>query len=646
MRPTRLPALGLFSLALLHFLLLLEMYDEAATLFSSRVIVDYDFPLVHYWVASAAAIFDISGSFWGYDPFYMAGYPLAHVVANTLPLEMIAIPLPREFLPQAVKIGHLLLLAPLPVLAYFAAGRLGARAAGRLATAALCVAYSHQGLPFIFAFVGMPGSYLAGGLMLYVVAAGVALMEQGTGSHVSRVAGDPVRHRRPPLLPLLVLAPLALLVHKTAAVMALPLLVGYAVFFRNMRPRAHAALLCCAFLALALNSFWLLPFFRHAGLHTAQGSFWECRDLGQILSDLFAVDQRLASGPQPVLEDAWALPLVRCFILILGVRGLLLWRGEGFGKRAVVFGLSTLLFLALIYLGAFWKPTRVLAPYRYLGFLYLLLALPAGKTIEALTDRRRGRSPAARLAAALAVGLLLSLPVLFPGASFARMRLLTRLNDKAGPPFTDLIKWIRENTTDEARVLLEDSGALDRERDRHRYGFQIQAISTLLTGRQFVGGPYPTYYLRHGVVSFADGRLLGREIEAYSKEELDELLVRYNLGWAVAWTRRSQAVFDGRKDRFAPRGDFADIRVYEIAGRRSFFLRGEGRLAAEYERYTLSGVKAQNGAVVIKVHWHPDLAVDPPREIERFPVPGDPIGFVKVIDPPENFLLFNSHGFR
>jgi hypothetical protein len=69
----------------------------------------------------------------------------------------------------------------------------------------------------------------------------------------------------------------------------------------------------------------------------------------------------------------------------------------------------------------------------------------------------------------------------------------------------------------------------------------------------------------------------------------------------------------------------------------SWFLKGEGELAAGFNRLRASKIRGEE--IVLKYHWTPGLVSDPPASITQEKILDDPIPFIKIIHPPEAFTL-------
>jgi hypothetical protein len=99
---------------------------------------------------------------------------------------------------------------------------------------------------------------------------------------------------------------------------------------------------------------------------------------------------------------------------------------------------------------------------------------------------------------------------------------------------------------------------------------------------------------------------------------------------------------DHRRDLLEPAESFGVHRVYRTKHEPSYFLRGGGRVAAQQ----INGVRIEDAAgqdVVVRFHWMETLRCRPHCTLERFNVPHDRVGFIRVPKPPQQFEIYNSY---
>ncbi len=73
------------------------------------------------------------------------------------------------------------------------------------------------------------------------------------------------------------------------------------------------------------------------------------------------------------------------------------------------------------------------------------------------------------------------------------------------------------------------------------------------------------------------------------------------------------------------------------------FLKGEGVVKSNYNQLALSKLTTVEDEVVISYHWMQGLKTKPRRTLERIFIGGDPIGFIRIIDPPQSLVVVNDY---
>jgi hypothetical protein len=107
------------------------------------------------------------------------------------------------------------------------------------------------------------------------------------------------------------------------------------------------------------------------------------------------------------------------------------------------------------------------------------------------------------------------------------------LKNKPKKDVVELFSFLKENTTKDARIIVEDSrwGKL---------GGNIMALLAPFTDKFFVGGLHQGVFIE-GDTWFVDGVIFGKNITEYSESELIKKLEEYNVKWIVAWTNESKS---------------------------------------------------------------------------------------------------------
>jgi hypothetical protein len=204
----------------------------------------------------------------------------------------------------------------------------------------------------------------------------------------------------------------------------------------------------------------------------------------------------------------------------------------------------------------------------------------------------------------------------------------------------DLLSWLEDHTGRDGRILIEDS---EFDTAHQFYGGHLPALFPEHLKREYLCGPRPMYPIKHSYASFTAGLLFEKKLEDYSFEELASALETYNAKWIVCWLEQSKALFNQYPDYLIKMAEIDKFTIYEVKREPTFFLKGRGTIQADYNRLELRDLVAEDGEVVIKYHWMKYLKTDPPLTIQRAPVLNDPIGFIKIINPPEAVTIFNGY---
>lgn len=603
---------------------------------------------------------------WGFDPFFMAGYPETPVWDSSSNLSIaFQFAAGGRYSPRAYKLGlfacTLLAVAVLPAGA-FAAGLGRAEAA---ATGALGLVVFWAGMPLVLWRTGL----------FAFVAASAAL-----GAFLGLILRFD-RRPSPGRWWAVASAGAALLfVHVTAPVLISGAAVGYAGAVARRwqdRRRRLVALTIGAAAAVAVNAFWLVPLWRFRGIRTGAFPFLTPDSPWYVWSFLWnnPVDGRLVLA-----------------LLGLGLGGLAAWWAEGERCRALVFGGAAAVFLGLCAFGGSWSVTRSLEPFRFFASLALLLTVPAGSGLARAADwisrlaggGRRGAALAvsAGAAAVVAAGFASPETVLLTARRLAQDRPLVvglRPADRA------LVRWLKAETDVSARVLFEDQLRLLESTDvESTHWTPLLPILLGPEGRAFLGGLYQTAFIaHHKAASFGDYVLGGRRIDAWTPAEFSDYCDRYNVGWVVCWSPLSRFCVDrlptarrlttlprpatpgreimpdatqwraiaalaGRQvaDRYLSEG-VNRYQVYRVDRPHSYFLQGRGLVTSfAPNRVVLSHLTADpTGSAVLSLHWLDTWKTAPPLPLSPFPVPGDPVPFVRINleRPVSRVVLYNGY---
>jgi len=605
-------SITLLVLVVLQGALALSSFKSRESLFCDDPILNVDFSSQYYWAHAAREFTERSGKMWGYDPFFMAGYPLDFVFNSALPVQLVAVGFRGVSLGRVIKACFLSSVILVPFVLYLSMRWFGLDRGAALSACALGAVYWWVGENGFFAHMGM----ISGAFLLAFFTAPLSLLLRWLETRANRSF----------VLFLFALA-FSFIVHKTAFVLVLPVaFVWIALWSPSLHPREWGLLVGAFIFALLANLHWLYPFFKFLPLKVEDPSttFFQCTDPLRFLKDLW---------PLPPRQPFYALPIARIIILASGAYGLFILRRE---RRPVfaAFCLALVFFWLLTYFGSLIESLRHLQPYRYVTAFYYMWLPAAGYGLSGLAVRmsERGRGLAAPLLIAAACLILMVLP------SFRHFALVAPLTHELDGDSRALVEWVRNNTDSSARLLMEDVNVWEGQGPAVYGGARLVQLMPVLTGREMIGGPLPNAFIKHHYAGFHDGLLMNRPVGEYSDRELDQLAGTYNLGWAACFTEESKKRMDAWPLARAA-ADFGRVRVYELERDGSFFLSGSGEVRAGFNRLDLSSLSTSCGKVVLSYHWVEGLQSWPQAELFRAEAGGDPAGFIGIKDPPPELLV-------
>ena len=659
-----LAALAMVAVFAAHITLASRLFPSLGSIVepeSPVVVVDH--AIHEYHGALGARFVREAGTTWGYDPFFMAGYPETPVWDSSsnpaILFELLGGP--SGFRPYKVglfacSVGLLLAVAG------------GAWAAG-LGMAEVALA---SALAFLVFWTGFPVALWRSGLFAFITAAaGVGLL-LGLCTLFDR------KPNRWSWLAMALAGSGLFYLHVTAPVMAFG---GLLAFYATRGPqhgwRWHAAILGAAGLAVAMNLPWLAALWKFRGLRVGSG-FFMTTDSAWFLVEFFTAAS---------VEGRMSLAL-----LILGIPGLVLWGLRGRGASAAAFGGGIVALMLLTGLGSLWGPTKTLEPLRFRVTFLFLLAVPASSgVVEASKGLARliGGGVRGRVAAALAWFALLggwaATERPFFESCWGYLTYRRPLVVGIKPEMTRLVEWLRANTDLSARILFEDQLRLLERTDPESVHW-TPLLPTLLgpDSRMFIGGIYQTAFIKHHeMAAFGDFQLGNRSIDEWSPAQVDAYCRTYNVGWVACWSPLSRFWFDrypgAVKVATLPRYSSPDLppsnneqewramvrragrevatryllegersyAIYRVERPRSYFLRGKGRIVAVApNRVELADVEPEGGSVVVSLHWLDTWKSDPPLTLKPEPTPGDPVEFVRIDlpGPVARVVLTNGYG--
>jgi len=168
------------------------------------------------------------------------------------------------------------------------------------------------------------------------------------------------------------------------------------------------------------------------------------------------------------------------------------------------------------------------------------------------------------------------------------------------------------------------------------------------TGNALVGGPNPGVPLLSKFCNFngystnQEPSLFGKELKEFNEEGLSRYLDLYNAKWIVAFTTNTAVLLDGFSNILEKVEEIGPWKIYKNLHGSSWFLAGGGHLKFGFDSIVIDRPSA--GEIILKFHWFETLKTRP--EVKTGPVfiPADPLPFIslKLKDIMDQVEIFNG----
>jgi hypothetical protein len=602
-----------------HTVGLLLLFDPPSALFDGRPLIDQDWGTHYHHLSSLKGHWESGHRLWGYNPFFMAGYPSNTIQDMSIKFfELAAMLTPGLASITAFKLWVFLAFSAIPLVCFAAFrnlfGQDAARHFGGIVATLLGTAYFWNSLPREMLFYGMVGFPIACYVALLALSLLFRTLQDGRKLSCTYLAW---------LAACIILLPLHL---QSVIVLILP---GALLLLTHRKPIAYLWTAIGVLLALAINSPWLHTFLSHL---PDQAS----REAVQTLPVLTVQD------PLTFLKDYvggdryWTFratlweKVLRGALLVLGTAGLVRLYRRQRPPLASALLLAVLSCFFLAYFGSFVRATSGLQTMRFKIPLDITLSLCAGHAFCTPVGRKRGMWYRRGAVLLVVVGLGGFVVNLAQTESLGIMKLRTQIR----PPVTNIIRWLRTEAPRNARVLFEESG------DETGFVYDGMYLSCFLpywTGHQLIGGPANLYLDRHHFAEFHSGLFLKEDIRLLSDFELKDYLSLYNVGAVVTFHPNSTRRLAALDDFITAKKRIGGIILWTVNEPSGWFLRGSGEVQVGFNRIECTGV--QGPEAVLKYHWVDGLQSDPPLQIKPIQLRADPIPFIRILDPPSQFVL-------
>src|SRR6266404_940492 len=616
---------GIFvcGIFLLHSSGLVSLFTPLHGLFDPQPLIDQDWGLHFHHLNSLSAFWRQDHTAWGYNPFFMAGYPSNTIQDLSIKFfEFIALVLSTISFStvQWLKLGAFLAMASVPWTMYFAARNLfildDSKHIVATAAAILGTVYWWNSLPREMFFYGMIGFPVASYLSILGV------------SFFYRLAAHPEKFGWLHLV-WLIFAAAILPLHVQSIVIFLPPMIALILLRpRLVTPSLTAWIAGAVVFSLLINLAWLIPAFHHRTDDVSTALTEQLQIFVSTDPLIFVKDYLSTMNYWSFRQTLWEKGF-RLLLLVLGASGIRKLISSDKRDLGIMLASALIILFLIAYFGALvsfvkaWQPLRFKVPFD------LLLAISASYTVSAwLSSPKPSRSPLVPILAGL--GLVTFLFNLAQTESTGRLQLRSRFI----PELIAVIEWIGRETPSNARVLFEESGEESGFVYDRTY---LSSFLPYLTGRQLIGGPINLYNDRHHFAEFHSGKMFKKDAQSLSDEELRNYLRLYNIGAVVAFDPamiqrlRSIPGLVTIEQRIGP------IHLMRVNQPLTWFVEGGGKVNAGFNRLELSDLKGKE--IILKYHWVDGLHAIPPTQIEAVIMADDPIPFIKLVNPPAAVTL-------
>ncbi len=576
---------GIIVLLLIHIGLVFRSYPL-------DVFSDGEIPLKgdiarHFATAHGSAE---CGGLYGYDPYFMAGYPVG--LWNSMGkkgYELAHLALPGVGLPRLFY-GVIVVLCLLNPILLWAALR--SHAGSKRVSAILFV------LVILFWQLGSQVSYFWNFGNIFFPAAACWIVMMCAATQQILLGRRTVLN----MIWLGLLATAVLYCHSVALVAAAIALAVLVLVhgIKNLKTSQVACLLAAVFICLALSAAWLCPLLLSRADCLGQPKLWFQGGPKHLVMDVFS---------DRAYQHHFDRNFLYQFAIVVGCAGLVAsWKKDS-SRFAAALGIGAIAVLVLTYLGHLVPPIRAIQPYRFTIPAMILLLLPAARGVDLglRVFSEAGRKD--RLLVLVVIALLL------PRFS-AYLIDLSWPPDRPGitEPRQAVIEAVREMEI-KGRLLCDDIGL------GHilPYTCEVPVLSGLSSQA----------FLHHRFAGMdEEGILFGRRPGAWDGAKLTEYLRAYAVEYAIFSSRPWLSL--------AARSDSPFERMQRVGGHTIFKVRdadvdyvleGEAVVSADHN---MIAVSEASGSLLLSFHYAEWLSAGEGVTLVPETVLDDPVPFIRA----------------
>jgi len=555
----------------------------------------------------------ISGRTWGYDPYFMAGYPtiavnmlnnffatfLAGVLSFFLPL------------PIAIKTVIIMMLITFPLIYFFSCRNFSFSVPQSLLASAVLI--------FLLHFYWFYRATIKDGLYNFAFCIFFTLF---TFSCFVRYLE---RSEKRVIVYYTLSGWLSLTIHPLSGFILISFLFSYLIFnHRKIFSREFRHLVLGTCLIMAGNLYWLMPIIRFSKYYLSTHKFCQAWGFLDFL-------EKLCDYKNVVFNFFFGCSLLTPFFIKREDK-----------KRSLILSIW-IISLIMISIGSCkTEPIKSffahLQPSRYLLVSTILIPILA---VQSFSDLAFFEKYARRLK-----WIILFFCTIILLHFFICSDCLTRLSgnrdcvlkkifclplvkfqqitdDIMGNFGEGLVDKVLGLTDRSARVLIEDSDGGKAFHHSHMLG-----LLQMLTSREFIGGPYIEVKIIHSFAAFGNGKIFFKRIKDISIERFMRYMDLYNIKWVFAHSEESRCYFQAHPEYFQHIDAYRNIDIYSVNREASYFIEGKGNIQPSLDKIIITN--ASRGNIIIKYHFLETLKTSPMVSIREVKMLDDPVGFIGI----------------
>jgi hypothetical protein len=597
----------------------------------------YDFEFHAFEIWSVVEALDEWGRSWAWDPHLLAGYPTGTVFdTDSKGWEILVFSLGTIGIPTAVAFNLFVLLAHLllPAVVFASARLFGLGRWASLLSVFLASMLWH--------FDSFAHTVWRVGMMSYAMAVYGQLLPLALFHRY-------LESRRWPLL-LLLAGALGLLhlIHPFAfTCLVVPMSCLYVRSFRSLSLGAHAGIAAACLFTVAVNGWWLAVALRFWGHIVPVTPFCQ-GDISYILTDLVGIEQ------DPFVTGWCGVrTTLRTLVLAAAAACLVRWRGRG-DPRFLPLAAGTGALVAIAYLGSHVWVLAQTQPYRHILPAMMLAVIPAASLAQELV---RSRPVAGLSRGSLAVVVVVSafvVPVIGrdvaryfgqgaesrecpPGDALPAVDLPPNPAAPGPRPTCHYVPLPRDHD-----ILARRLARLNRAEGRILVEDWVLAEHLARRTGAYILGGFPFRNMTHAAANLFV-RMSRQEIGASG---IPQYLEDYAVKWVLL--SRPHPVLEALlvpvgSVPFCTDGNVGRHRLFRTSSDASFFAANGGEVDAYLNRIQVRSTDPYSD-VVLRFHHLDSFVCKPDCRVEREPLPGDPVGFIRVTAPhPVDFTIVNEY---